>query len=507
MGIPQGFKRVWGIRVLSSLLLLAPLNTAVLLADRGDVDIDVTRTGDCTQKSHRGDTLNVYYTLRLKDAERVTETNVGTQPFEFTLGTGAVIQGWEIGLEEMCLGEERRLTIPPELAYGAFGSPPAIPGGATLVFDTELVGLNGVAAPTAAAESEPSDALADAVLPPDLPVVDVPPPIESVAAEVEAADKDESDNGECRLLGPFAIFIQGALGALALLSLVYKRWRETPRRPLKIWCFDVSKQVLGSVLTHILNLLMSMLSSGQFDVATAVKPGSPSSRMLDNPNPCSFYLLNLAIDTTLGIPILVLLLRILYHLFMYTALANPPESIRSGNYGTPPRYGWWLKQSFIYFIALFIMKLCVYALLQMLPWLAWVGDWALRWTEGNEALQIAFSMLVFPLIMNALQYWIIDNFIKDPAGGSEGAWDGHEQLPQEDEDDDHRRGHDDDDDEEEAEDEIEEVENEDVKAVRQTLKDANPTALPAYDEHVDGHGGGSSRGESRGGSSEEEVKT
>jgi len=93
------------------------------------------------------------------------------------------------------------------------------------------------------------------------------------------------------LLGPFAVFIQGALGALALLSLVYKRWRERPQRPLKIWGFDVSKQVVGSILLHIANLLMSMLSSGQLAVKH-LKGGSTKA------NPCSFYLLNLAIDVS-----------------------------------------------------------------------------------------------------------------------------------------------------------------------------------------------------------------
>lgn len=63
------------------------------------------------------------------------------------------------------------------------------------------------------------------------------------------------------------------------------------------------------------------------------------------------------------------------------------------------------------------MKLCVLALFAFLPWIAWVGDWALRWTEGNTALQITFVMFVFPLIMNGLQYWIIDGFIKDPVDG------------------------------------------------------------------------------------------
>ena len=124
----------------------------------------------------------------------------------------------------------------------------------------------------------------------------------------------EPDNGECRLLGPFAIIVQGALGLLALLALVYKRWRERPQRPLKIWFFDASKQVVGSVLVHIANLLMSMLSSGQFSIK--LDASSVSGRQLGalallgardvdaqgkyTPNPCSFYLLNLAIDVSIA---------------------------------------------------------------------------------------------------------------------------------------------------------------------------------------------------------------
>ena len=118
---------------------------------------------------------------------------------------------------------------------------------------------------------------------------------------------EPQEAGECSLLGPFAILVQGALGLLALLALVYKRWRERPQRPLKIWFFDVSKQVVGSVLVHIANLLMSMLSSGQFSIS--VDPSLVAERGLGrlvrrvaggsehySPNPCSFYLLNLAID-------------------------------------------------------------------------------------------------------------------------------------------------------------------------------------------------------------------
>ena len=100
-------------------------------------------------------------------------------------------------------------------------------------------------------------------------------------------EEDGDQNGECRLLGPFSLFIQAALGALALLSLVYKRWKERPQRPVKVWAFDVSKQVFGSAMLHLANLLMSLFSAGQLELQMHFKA-----------NPCSFYLLNLGIDVS-----------------------------------------------------------------------------------------------------------------------------------------------------------------------------------------------------------------
>ncbi|KAK3395838.1 vacuolar membrane protein-domain-containing protein [Sordaria brevicollis] len=256
------------------------------------------------------------------------------------------------------------------------------------------------------------------------------------------------NNTECRLLGSFAILVQIALGCLAISSLVYKRWRERPQRPVKIWFFDVSKQVFGSVLVHAANVFMSMLTSGKFEIKVmdpvAVAVGtkmvqrgieygilSPRGEDEYTPNPCSFYLLNLAIDTTLGIPILILLVRLLSKLLLYTPLGQPPESLQSGNYSpldsprdTKPRWGWWFKQSIIYFIGLLGMKFFVLIIFMVFPWISRVGDWALKWTEGNEKLQIIFVMMLFPLIMNALQYYIIDSYIKKDekiVGNEEGA--------------------------------------------------------------------------------------
>jgi hypothetical protein len=132
----------------------------------------------------------------------------------------------------------------------------------------------------------------------------------TAAAASNMAPTDDDNQGECRLMGPFALLVQLALGGLAMLSLVYKRWRERPQRPVKIWFFDVSKQVFGSVLVHIANIFMSMLTSGRFSIkAETALPTRLMVRSDDEykPNPCSFYLLNLAIDVSSerNIPVVV----------------------------------------------------------------------------------------------------------------------------------------------------------------------------------------------------------
>lgn len=64
------------------------------------------------------------------------------------------------------------------------------------------------------------------------------------------------------------------------------------------------------------------------------------------------------------------------------------------------------------------MKFVVLIIFMVFPWISRVGDWALGWTEGNEKLQIVFVMMLFPLIMNAMQYYIIDSYIKMQAEAS-----------------------------------------------------------------------------------------
>jgi FKBP-type peptidyl-prolyl cis-trans isomerase FkpA len=91
-------------------------------------------------EAQTGDTVSVNYTLWLEDGTEI-ESNVGGDPFEFTLGAGKVIKGWDQGIVGMKVGGRRRLTIPPKLAYGKAGSGDTIPPNATLTFEVELLAV------------------------------------------------------------------------------------------------------------------------------------------------------------------------------------------------------------------------------------------------------------------------------------------------------------------------------------------------------------------------------
>jgi FKBP-type peptidyl-prolyl cis-trans isomerase len=87
-----------------------------------------------------GDTVLVNYTGTLMDGTQF-DSSIGKEPFKFQIGHGDVIKGWDLGVPGMKVGGKRTLTIPPDLGYGANGSPPKIPGNAGLKFDVELVSI------------------------------------------------------------------------------------------------------------------------------------------------------------------------------------------------------------------------------------------------------------------------------------------------------------------------------------------------------------------------------
>jgi FKBP-type peptidyl-prolyl cis-trans isomerase FkpA len=88
-----------------------------------------------------GDKVKVHYTGRLLKTNFTFDSSVGKQPFDFEIGKGAVIKGWDQGVVGMKVNGKRKLTIPSRLAYGDAGSPPKIPPKSTLVFEIELLSV------------------------------------------------------------------------------------------------------------------------------------------------------------------------------------------------------------------------------------------------------------------------------------------------------------------------------------------------------------------------------
>ena len=116
------------------------VNAANLTNTTSGLQYEDKKVGDGASPS-KGQTVTVHYTGWLTDGTKFDSSVDRGQPFNFVLGVGQVIKGWDEGVASMKIGGRRMLVIPAELGYGARGAGGIIPPNATLVFDVELLGV------------------------------------------------------------------------------------------------------------------------------------------------------------------------------------------------------------------------------------------------------------------------------------------------------------------------------------------------------------------------------
>jgi FKBP-type peptidyl-prolyl cis-trans isomerase len=114
------------------------VDTAAMTTTPTGLKIQDVRVGQGAE-AKPGSTAVVHYTGWLTDGKKFDSSRDRGTPFDFRIGAGQVIPGWDQGVAGMKVGGQRKLVIPADLGYGAAGAPPVIPPGATLVFDVELL--------------------------------------------------------------------------------------------------------------------------------------------------------------------------------------------------------------------------------------------------------------------------------------------------------------------------------------------------------------------------------
>ncbi|KAJ3317295.1 hypothetical protein HDV06_001717 [Boothiomyces sp. JEL0866] len=206
------------------------------------------------------------------------------------------------------------------------------------------------------------------------------------------------EDKKCELIDSFAILVQILMASLALASLLYKRSIETPQRPMLIWAMDTAKQAIAASLIHFANILLSYI--------TSVLPQQST-------NPCVWYFLNLALDTTVGVYILYIFLSGIHSVAEYFNI----KDIEMGHYGHPPRVAY---INVVYTLdqatdLIFDRMLVVTVTLVLVPIFGIIATWILS-PLSDERYQVIFVMFIFPLIMNIIQAWLIDKVIKGKVG-------------------------------------------------------------------------------------------
>ncbi|XP_055773194.1 store-operated calcium entry regulator STIMATE-like isoform X2 [Salvelinus fontinalis] len=196
------------------------------------------------------------------------------------------------------------------------------------------------------------------------------------------ADIRGCENGD--LMDSFGIFLQGLLAMVAFSTLMLKRFREPKheRRPWTIWFLDTSKQAIGMLFIHFANVYLSDLTEE---------------------DPCSLYLINFLLDASLGMLLIYAGVRAISAIVEWMQW----DALRFGEYGEPVQCTAWAGQCALYILIMMFEKVLIILVLLIPQW----KKLALLNPINNPQLELAIVMLIVPFFVNALMFWVVDNFL------------------------------------------------------------------------------------------------
>ncbi|XP_022104892.1 store-operated calcium entry regulator STIMATE-like [Acanthaster planci] len=185
----------------------------------------------------------------------------------------------------------------------------------------------------------------------------------------------------------FGMIIQGILAVLAFSSLILKRLREPKedRRSWTIWFYDTSKQALGAGVIHIANVLLSAELSPE--------------------DPCKWYIVYFLLDSTFGLFVIYISVKISQCI---TKLCNC-KTLYFGEYGDPPACEAWVGQCGLFVLIVVLEKVAITFFARLTFW-SEVAKTLLS-PIHNPKVEVVIVMLLVPFILNAIMFWVVDNFL------------------------------------------------------------------------------------------------
>jgi hypothetical protein len=215
---------------------------------------------------------------------------------------------------------------------------------------------------------------------------------------------------KCRLLaGTFAFFVQAFLALVCVGTLVVKRQQEVPRRDWLVWFFDAMKQGMGASFGHFSNIYLSMVIASQ----------------LSGGDECQWYCLTYVFDATLGTAFNIIALRALDSCLRRYATTPPCLGVHTllkfGEYGSPPQMSVFLSQLSVWLSIVILNKLLIVCLLALTPIIQPLDkliSLLFQPLHNTPKLELVLVMILIPSLLNSVQFWVTDSFLKRSTGNT-----------------------------------------------------------------------------------------